>query len=303
LFSAALFLLSGCEKDPYTNYKTKNVIVIVVDGVRYSESWGDSAHTNIPNRGGMATDGVVCENFYNEGETFTVAGHTALVTGNYQMIDNNGAEYPQNPSVLQFWLKNSEENSSFAQIIASKDKLEVLSDCLDPQWQGKFRPDTDCGVNGLGTGYREDSVTFTNAMNVIRTNNPKILLICFKQPDVSAHGGDSLGYINAIKKTDEYIRNIQNELQTNLNYKNNTTLFITNDHGRHDYDYTGHGDACNGCRHIEFLAIGPDFKKNEIITTTYELTDIAPTIGELIGFRLQNTSGKVMWDLFETPRN
>lgn len=297
-----VFCFSGCEKDPYLNYKTKNVVVIVVDGARYSETWGDTTHTNIPYRGSMAGDGILCENFYNEGETYTVAGHTALVTGNYQIIDNTGAEYPQNPSAFQFWLKNSKESNSFAQIIASKDKLEVLSDCMDPQWLGKYRPQTDCGVNGLGTGYREDSVTFTNAINVIRNESPRILLICFKQPDVSAHGGDSAGYINAIKKTDEYIRDIQSELRSNSIYKNNTTLFITNDHGRHDYDYTGHGDGCNGCRHIEFLAIGPDFKKNEKISTTYSLVDIAPTIGELMGFRLQNTSGKVMWDLFEEPR-
>lgn len=303
LFILAVIVFTGCEKDPYLNYKTKNVVVIVIDGARYSETWGDSSHTNIPLRYAMSEEGVICSDFKNNGGTYTVSGHTALVTGNYQEIDNSGAEYPQNPSAFQYWLKNSEENNSFAQIIASKDKLEVLSDCLDPQWQGKFRPETDCGINGLGTGYREDSVTFTNSMNVIRNVQPKILLICFKQPDASAHAGDSAGYINAIKKTDEYIHDIWDELQTNDNYKNNTTLIITNDHGRHDYDYTGHGDNCNGCRHIEFLAIGPDFKKNKIVSTGYDLTDIAPTIGELMGFRLQNTTGEVMWDLFEEPRN
>lgn len=297
----AVILFSSCEKDPFLPYQAKNVVVIVVDGPRYSETWGDPQRTNIPYRSQWLDEGVICENFYNEGGTYTVAGHTAIVTGVYQTIDNTGAEYPQRHSVFQHWIKNNGAPNSLVQIIASKDKLEVLSDCIEAEWKGKHRPVTDCGVNGLGTGYREDSVTFTNAINVIQNTHPRILLICFKGPDATAHAGDSLGYINSIKKTDEYIRQLRNELNSIDFYKDKTAIFITNDHGRHDYDYTGHGDSCNGCRHIEFLAIGPDFKTNYSTPLTYGLTDIAPTIGELMGFNL-DTDGEIMWDIFKQQR-
>ena len=37
-------VLNSCSKELLKEYKTKNVIIIVVDGVRYSESGGDTTH-------------------------------------------------------------------------------------------------------------------------------------------------------------------------------------------------------------------------------------------------------------------
>ncbi|MDB4754850.1 hypothetical protein OAF80_00180, partial [bacterium] len=31
-----------------TKYKTQNVVIVVIDGPRYSETWGDSTHQYIP---------------------------------------------------------------------------------------------------------------------------------------------------------------------------------------------------------------------------------------------------------------
>ena len=41
-------VLNSCSKDSLKEYKTENVIIIVVDGVRYSETWGDTTHQYIP---------------------------------------------------------------------------------------------------------------------------------------------------------------------------------------------------------------------------------------------------------------
>ena len=37
------------------------------------------------------------ENFRNNGPTYTVPGHTAIVTGSYQRISNAGTSLPKNP--------------------------------------------------------------------------------------------------------------------------------------------------------------------------------------------------------------
>src|SRR4051812_45305515 len=60
-------------------YKTKYVIVIVVDGPRYSETWGDSLHKFIPYMANeIGKSGVIFSNFYNDGYTYTSSGHAAI---------------------------------------------------------------------------------------------------------------------------------------------------------------------------------------------------------------------------------
>ena len=96
----ALVLLSwGCQSDKIREtFITENVVMIVVDGARYSESWGDPTHANIPNLDSLKSEGVFFPNFFNCGDTRTVPGHTALTTGVYESLDNIGFDTPTNPS-------------------------------------------------------------------------------------------------------------------------------------------------------------------------------------------------------------
>jgi phosphopentomutase len=54
-----------------------------------------------------------------------------------------------------------------------------------------------------------------------------------------------------------------------------------------------------GCKHINFFAYGPDFKKSQIINTKRELIDIPATIAELLQFKTVYLKGKVMHELFD----
>jgi predicted AlkP superfamily pyrophosphatase or phosphodiesterase len=293
----------GVYKGFKEGYKTKNVIIVVIDGPRYSETWGLPSRVLIPNRAELLKEGVLCTKFYNNGHTFTNAGHAALTTGVYQYISNDGAEYPKHHSVFQSWLKQTKKNADQAWIITSKDKLAVLSDCIEPEWKGKFRPMTDCGNNGLGTGYRNDSITFYKAITILQIHHPGLTLINFKEPDASGHSKDSAGYVRGIIDTDHYIRQLWDFIQSDSLYKNKTTLIITNDHGRHTAGhldgYVSHTDNCDGCRHIEFLALGPDLKKNYTFDKPYDQIDIANTIAELMGFKMPESKGKVIADIFK----
>ena len=84
-----------------------------------------------------------------------------------------------------------------------------------------------------------------------------------------------------------------------------TTLFVTNDHGRHldgkKDGFISHGDKCEGCRHINFFAYGPDFKSNQIINVERELIDIPATVAGRMGFCIEKTKGDVMTELFNSP--
>ena len=104
-----LFLLFSCASDEVAtrSYKSKYIIVVVMDGPRYSETLGDPSHENIPYMdSALSPMGVIHNQFYNLGETFTTNGHTAITTGIYQKINNSGQELPSHPSVFQHILKN-----------------------------------------------------------------------------------------------------------------------------------------------------------------------------------------------------
>ncbi|MCC9041660.1 alkaline phosphatase family protein [Myroides sp. M-43] len=292
------------DKKENKKYQTENVVLLVIDGPRMSETWEDKTKKNIPNRVSLLKEGVFINNFQNNGLTNTNAGHTALITGVYDSIQNNGKELPSNPSVLQQWLKHSKKDNSKAWVIVSKDKLEVLNNTKNKEWNGKFMPKADAGISGNPSGYREDAVTIANFKKVITSDKPNVVVINLKDVDSYGHANKWNEYIQAIKTTDQSIKEIWDFLQTQPNYKGKTTLMVSNDHGRHldgvKNGFINHGDSCRGCRHIEFFAMGPDFKKNATITTgSYEQIDVANTMAELLGVKLEYSKGKVIKDIFK----
>ncbi|MCX6181030.1 MAG: alkaline phosphatase family protein [Bacteroidetes bacterium] len=284
--------------------KTENVIIVVIDGPRYSETWGDSALQYIPMMSGkLLPEGVLYKNFRNVGHTYTNAGHTSICTGVDQSINNFGLEIPENPSVFQYYLSAKNVDAEKAWIITSKDKLEILANCTDTAWKGKFRPSTDCGAKGLSSGYRDDSLTISNTIAIIKKHHPHLILVNLKEPDFSGHANNWEGYLKGIRSGDKYVYQLWQAIQNDPVYAGKTTLLITSDHGRHldgvKSGFTNHGDDCEGCRHINLLALGPDFKKNVVLDSTRNQKDIASTVAYLLDFQMPTSKGEVLNEMFK----
>ena len=132
--------------------------------------------------------------------------------------------------------------------------------------------------------------------------HPKLTLLGFREPDFSAHTNSWEDYVGEIANTDEYIYRVWNYIQNDSFYAGTTTLFITNDHGRHldgvGDGFQSHGDECEGCRHINFFAYGPDFKKG-VIDIRREQIDIPATIAEILQLNPEYIEGEIMYELFE----
>lgn len=303
LFALSLVSFSFSQSSTEKNYKTENVLIIIMDGPRYSETWGDPTHQYIPRMAkDMAPQGVVYSGFRNNGPTYTCAGHTALTTGVYQRISNTGTEYPKNPSIFQYWLKKTGKAKRSAYVISSKDKLAILTDTKDKKWRGQYRPYSDCGINGLQSGYRTDKETYDSSIHILDTFIPNLVLLNFRQPDSWGHAGNWEKYLASMKRSDEFIYQVFRFIQTNEHYKDKTTIFVTNDHGRHldghKDGFVSHGDNCEGCRKINCFAYGPDFKQGVIIDTPRELVDIPATICELMDITMEKNEGSIMTELF-----
>jgi hypothetical protein len=301
--AAAIFVLcSMCKKDPeIPPYKTKHVIIVVMDGARYQETFGNGELTYIPNMAQMSVNGSVCTNFHNPIYTFTNGGHAAMTTGVDEFINNSGFQFPTYPGIFQYWRQAYNAPQTKCWIVASKDKLFVLSNCDNPadsSYDNQFMASYDCGINGPFTGYRDDSTTFNRAMSILSLHHPDLMLVNFKEPDASGHANNWSAYLNGIIQGDIYVQQIWDYLQSDPYYAGTTTLFVTNDHGRHDDGhldgFVSHGDNCEGCKHVMLLAMGPDFKENYSCDEPYVLCDIAKTTSTLMSFPMPTGTGRMM---------
>jgi hypothetical protein len=247
--------------------------------------------------------GVFFSSFYNNGFTYTNSGHTALTTGISQPIDNFDAELPQQPSIFQRWRKATGKPATAAWLITSKDKLHILANTQNPEWKDQYQPSLNCGVSGPGSGYRADSLTLVAAKQILTEFKPNLVLINFMEPDGFAHAGNWENYLRGIARDDRYVGQLYDFLRRNKAYRNNTTVFITNDHGRHldgiDSGFVDHGDDCEGCRHISLLATGPDFRRGLTLTEQHTLVDVPSTVAYLLGFPFEQGQGKVIESLFK----
>lgn len=262
----------------------QNVIIAVIDGARYSETFGAGA-TYIPKMWNeMRPLGTIYTQFYNYGETATVPGHSAIATGTWQVIANDGTEIPDKPIVFEYYRKQLGIEESKNYVVAGKAKLHAIS----------YSSYTGYGISykaAILTVNTDDETTFNNLIDVMDTYHPRIIIVNFADVDLAGHSNIWNNYIAAITKADDLISELWSKIQTDAFYQNNTTLFVTNDHGRHnnrpDLPHDGfkeHGDNCDGCQHIMLLAIGRNVSPNQVISETHTQRDIAPTTGDLLGF-------------------
>ncbi|MEY4288014.1 MAG: hypothetical protein RLZZ30_102 [Bacteroidota bacterium] len=286
-------------------FQTKYVVILVIDGPRFSETYGDSTCRLSPILcDSLRYQGAFYENFRNNGPTYTVPGHTAIVTGVYQRISNTGTAFPRNPSLFQYYLKATGAAKTDAFIVSSKGKLDVLANTENKKWHDQFLASTYCGPNGNGIGYGRDDKTFAKVTELVTSPNaPHVMLINLLAVDVNGHANNWEKYQESITACDAYASNLWGMIQSNPVLKNQTTLFITNDHGRHldgvKSGFVNHGDHCEGCEHISLLILGPDTPKGLSVQKEGELIDLSKTISTLLHFEMPTSKGRFLQESFK----
>ena len=288
LYILLIFLQSvGCSQNT-GNSSEQSVFIVVIDGVRYSESFGSGA-TYIPHLyNDLAPVGTVFTNFRiaDEGITSTNPGQASLLTGNWQLIANDGTEHPNKPTLFEYYRKELSAKESDCIVVAGKKKLNALAHSSFPEFGKDYKASTKCfDTNDNDKVY--DSLTAA-----IDNYHPKLVLVNFPMTDKEAHAGSWDGYIAALKNVDSLIYLLYNKIQSDPFYKNKTTFLVTNDHGRHTNDFTNHGDDCDGCEHIMLLAIGNNFKANNFNGDLQYQIDICKTVGNIMKIQTPFAQGK-----------
>jgi hypothetical protein len=79
---------------------------------------------------------------------------------------------------------------------------------------------------------RNDSFTHHYAMSYFKRELPRVLYVSYGETDDFAHDGKYDEYISAAKRTDRFISELWQMIQSTPSHKDNTVLFIAVDHGR-----------------------------------------------------------------------
>jgi len=275
-----------------------NVIIVVIDGVRYSETFGDPQHRYIPNIWyRLRPLGTIHTSFYNRGETITLGAHASMLTGNRSWITwppEGELSRPATPTLFEHYRAGTGAEQSKAWVIANHvQALEGMTYSTHPAYGSAYGASWYLGP---GSDYK----MWGDVKRIMDQDHPEFILINFHQADKAAHENNWDKYTRRLMVVDRIVFELWRKIQRNPFYADRTTLIVTNDHGRHDWGIKWHGDCCDGCQHVMLLALGPQIRKGyEAGGPERGLDDIAATAAWLMGLSMPYAiDGQVMDELF-----
>lgn len=270
------------------------MMIIIIDGARYRETFGDPDHTHIPKMWDIAQDGVFADEFYNDGTTYTSRAIPALWCGAWTEVrdtfyNGSNTSYAVKPTIFEYYQKQKDTEPEDCFYV-----LKYIPDLWLPSFDADYGPDYWPAFHSVG---ETDEDVAMETQFVMDTYHPRFLWVYLADVDHAGHSGIWDDYINAIENADNIVGLLWDKLQSDPFYENSTTLIVTNDHGRHDDQhggFTGHGCSCDGCRHILFLAAGPEIKNNFISNQYRKIPDMAVTAAHILGLNPESATGDVM---------
>jgi hypothetical protein len=318
--------------------KTKNVILVMSDGLRWQEVFNGAELSLISKKDGGVKDvdgvrrrygqetpaarreallpfitNVVAkrgrlfgapggESRVTNGKNFSYPGYSEVFTGfGDPRIDSNDPVPNPNVTVLE-WLNGKDAFRDKVAAFGSWDcfpailnrdrsKMKVVA-C----WERPEGPDITPAEKLLGDviadsyrlweGCAYDVFTFHAAHEHLKRAKPRVLFVGFGETDEFAHAGQYADYLNAAHKFDEYVRRLWETVQSTPEYRDQTTLILTADHGRGDapVEWRSHGAKTRGSERIWIGVLGPDTPPSDgKPLPKADQNQIAATIAALLG--------------------
>lgn len=237
---------------------------------------------------------------------FSYPGYSEIMTGFADTAINSNA-YPPNPNtnLLEFFNRRKGMKGKVAAFGAWDAFDRILNEARSNfPVISAFDTVPNTGKNSnfqlinamQKDGYRPwddeeclDVFTHFKAMEYLKTKRPRILYIAYGETDEWAHSGKYRSYLDAAHQVDAWIRDIWNWVQQDPQYRNNTALFITTDHGRGDIikeQWTSHNNKIADSHEIWFAAMGPGIVhggENKLPRQFWQ-QQFAQTLAHLMGY-------------------
>jgi hypothetical protein len=145
-----------------------------------------------------------------------------------------------------------------------------------------------------------DELTFFMAKEIMNRFAPSLLVVNFWDIDIAHYGAFSL-YLEAVRRTDRLVHELWLHAQASPQYRDHTTLLVVPEMGR-DSDVAGNGFANHrsgdeSCRRVWLVAVGAGVPKGAGTERPIRTLDVAPTVAELLGFKMADCEGKPLAEL------
>ena len=234
---------------------------------------------------------------------FSYPGYNEMLTGfPDSAVNSNDKINNKNTTVLEF-INRQEKFKGKVTVFSSWDAFPYIIN--EPRSGVYVNSDTDMInfknpnlrlINDLQflaprpVGVRPDVVTYMAAREYFKAYRPRVLYIAFDETDDLAHAGEYDQYLKSAHAEDAMLADIWNIIQSDTQYKNKTTLFITCDHGRGGLGkdtWKDHGEKITESGQTWLAVIGPDTKPMGEVKTAEQLyqKQYAATIAALLGLK------------------
>lgn len=153
------------------------------------------------------------------------------------------------------------------------------------------------------SSVRLDAFTQGYALEYFKKHWPRLLYVAYGETDDFAHDGNYEAYLEAAHRTDHFIRELWELVQSNPPYRDKTTLIVTTDHGRGlDESWTDHGSEVDRSDEIWMAVMGPDTPAlGEVASYQLYANQVARTVAAFLGLNLEGDpeAGKVIHTALE----
>jgi hypothetical protein len=234
---------------------------------------------------------------------FSYPGYSEILTGQAQDDVINSNDKKRNPAttMLEFLRRKLKLDSRQVAAFASWDVMDYIVehevgaitsnagyeayDHPDPAIQALSRNQFDSPTPW--DSVRHDLYTFRFAMAHLKTYQPRALYLSLGETDDWAHDNRYDRVLQALTRTDNYLKELWEFVQSQDRYRNKTTILITVDHGRGDTpgQWSGHGSKIEGAKYIWLAVLSPDnpLRGEWTNSETIYQNQIAATLCRLLG--------------------
>lgn len=207
---------------------------------------------------------------------FSYPGYAEILTGQAHddVINSNDRKRNPYPTVLEFLQRKLQLDARGVAAFASWDVMNWIA----AHKPGAFTSNAgfeeyahpEAGVRELSRmqfetdtpwdSVRHDAYTFRLALAHLKTYQSRVLYLALGETDDWAHDARYDRTLEALTRTDTYLRELWEYLQSQERYRDKTTLLITVDHGRGvtAADWTQHGKDIEGAQYTWLAVAGPD---------------------------------------------
>lgn len=246
---------------------------------------------------------------------FSYPGYNELLTGSFDpKIDSNAKKYNENVTVLE-WLNQNPEYKGRVAAFCSWDVFPyIINDrrsgvVVNAGWQptATLLDPADEAVAAarkqlvqldqlaeqvphIWPGVRFDYFTFKAAQVYLQAMRPRVLYLSLGEVDDWAHEGRYDLYLDSAQRSDHSIGELWETIQSIPQYKDNTTLILTTDHGRGEgrTEWKSHSSNIPGCEAIWAAVIGPQISHHQPTDSTVTQSQIASTVAACLGLDFQS---------------